>query len=175
MDWDAARARLRRARATLDRERTPEAERQLLEDRAAALASPPAAEADTGETLDLVVFVLGGQRFAVEARHVLEAVALDHLTPVPGTRASLLGVTNRRGRVLGVMDLRRQLAADAPAGALSHVVAVSVDGMSFGIAAEAVEETTRERAAVGAVTDDLVTVLDLEAMAADPRLRIEDD
>ena len=55
------------------------------------------------------------------------------------------------------------------------MVTVAVDGMTFGIAAESVLETTRERCAVGDVTDELVTVLDLEALAADPRLRIDDD
>ena len=48
-------------------------------------------------------------------------------------------------------------------------MAVELDGLAFGIAAEAVEETSRERAGA------LLTVLDLEALAADTRLRIDDE
>jgi chemotaxis signal transduction protein len=83
-------------------------------------------------------------------------------------------VINHRGRVLGVMDLRRLLVpGGALDGALTHAVTVSVDGVIFGIAAEGVEQTTRERA--DAHDRAVLTVLDLEALAADPRLRIDDD
>ena len=93
---------------------------------------------------------------------------------MPGTPAFLLGVVNHRGRVLPVMDLRRQLVPDGDRSAeLTQTVAVAIDGMTFGIAAEAVEETSRER--VEALDRALVTVLDLEALAADPRLRIDDE
>jgi purine-binding chemotaxis protein CheW len=173
LDWERARSRLERSRLALDAVRTPEQERALLEARARELALPrDAAEHDDWQ--DIVVFVLCGERFAVAAEHVLEALPLLEPTPVPGTPESLLGVVNHRGRVLPVMDLRRQLI---PGGvldaALTHAVAVSVDGMTFGIAAEGVDETTRER--TGANDRGALTVLDLEALAADPRLRIDDD
>jgi hypothetical protein len=45
--------------------------------------------------------------------------------------------------------------------------------MTFAIAAESVEETAR--VPVEALDRALVTVLDLEALAADPRLRIDDE
>jgi hypothetical protein len=76
--------------------------------------------------------------------------------------------------VLPVLDLRRQLVPEGDATPeLAEAVAVSVDGMTFAIAAEAVEEATRER--VEALDQGLVTVLDLEALAADPRLRVDDE
>jgi purine-binding chemotaxis protein CheW len=145
----------------------------VLEARARALAAP-IVESDDSGWRDIVVFVLCGERFAADAEHVVEALPLGEPTPVPGTPELLLGVVNHRGRVLPVMDLRRQLV---PGGAvereLTHTVAVSVDGTTFGIAAEDVEETSRERAGARELAG--LTVLDLEALAADPRLRIEDD
>jgi hypothetical protein len=53
--------------------------------------------------------------------------------------------------------------------ALTHAVAVMSDGLTFAIAAEAVEETRREGASAR------LTVLDLEALAAGARLRIDDE
>jgi purine-binding chemotaxis protein CheW len=173
LDWDQARERLALAREALYEHRSPAEERALLEERARILAEPlPAEHADAGR--DVVRFTLCGERFAVAAEHVLEALPLGTPTPVPGTPPFLLGVINHRGRVLPVMDLRRHLLPDGDVAAeLTETVAVAIEGMTFGIAAEAVEETTRER--LEALDQALVTVLDLEALAADPRLRIDDE
>ncbi len=170
LDWARARERLDRARRALEHVDTPEEERAVLEARARELAAPIGSAA-VGEWRDIVVFVLCGERFAADAAHVLEALPLGEPTPVPGTPEHLLGVVNHRGRVLPVLDLRRRLV---PGGEtereLTHTVAVSVDGMTFGIAAEGVEETSREHAGARELA-----VLDLEALAADPRLRIDED
>jgi purine-binding chemotaxis protein CheW len=171
-DWERARERLEAARLALDEQRSPAEEQALLEERARALAAPPATDPG-GARRDIVRFTLCGEPFAVAAEHVLEALPLGAPTPVPGTPPFLLGVVNHRGRVLPVMDLRRHLVPGDTAAELTDIVAVSVDGMTFGIAAEAVEETTRER--VEALDQALVTVLDLESLAADPRLRIDDE
>ena len=94
---------------------------------------------------------------------MLEAFELGEPTPVPGTPERLVGVVNHRGRVLAVMDLRETLVAGGVREAeLTHAVAVQFDGLTFAIAAEAVEETSRERAGAQ------LTVLDLEAR---PRTR----
>jgi purine-binding chemotaxis protein CheW len=125
---------------------------------------------------DIVRFQLCGEPFAVEAGHVVEVLALGEPTPVPGTPAFLLGVINHRGRVVPVLDLRAQLVANADTDAcaeLTDAVAVSVGEMTFAIAAEGVEESARETPA--ALDAARVTVLDLEALAADPRLRIDDE
>jgi len=167
-DWDGARRRLEAARLALADEPSPEEERALLEERARALALAPEREPD-GPWQDVVVFTLGGERFAVEAGQVAEAVELDAPTPLPGTPDFLLGVINHRGRVLGVYDLRERLGRPRD-GELAHAVAVEAGGLCFAIAVEAVEETTRER-----LDRTLVTLVDVEALAADPRLRIEDE
>jgi chemotaxis signal transduction protein len=100
---------------------------------------------------------------------VIEAFPIGEPTPVPGTPERWVGVINHRGRVLGVIDLRDQLVPGAPLdGELTHAVAVRIDELTFAIAAEAVEETSRERAGA------LLTALDLEALAAQARLRIDD-
>jgi hypothetical protein len=63
------------------------------------------------------------------------------------------------------------------------MVAVAVGGLTFGIAAEEVEETRRmSESELGApppgpfrgITGEPLIVLDLEALAADGRLRIDD-
>jgi purine-binding chemotaxis protein CheW len=172
-DFELAKRRLEASRLALDDHLSPEEEQALLQERARVLAIP-AADEEAGDRREVVRFTLCGERFAIGAEHVLEALPLGTPTPVPGTPSFLLGVINHRGRVLGVMDLRSQLVPEGNRAAeLTETIAVSVDGMTFAIAAEAVEETARER--VEALEQALVTVLDLEALAADPRLRIDDE
>jgi purine-binding chemotaxis protein CheW len=172
-DWERARERLERARLALDEQLSPEDELALLRERARVLATPVAGD-EAGDRRDVVCFTLGGERFAVAAEHVIEALPLGEPTPVPGTPPFLLGVVNHRGRVLAVLDLRRQLVPEGDGTAeLTETVAVHVDGMSFGIAAESVQESTRQRAET--LEQALVTVLDLQTLAADPRLRIDDE
>ena len=169
LDWERARRRLEAAHAALTEELSPQEERAILSERARVLSLPhDEAPGDTAED-DVVVFSVCGERFAVDAGYVIEAFEIGEPTPVPGTPEVLVGVVNHRGRVLGIMDLRAQLVAGASRdGELTHAVAVQIDGLAFGIAAEAVEETSRERAGA------LLTVLDLEALAANGRLRIDD-
>jgi purine-binding chemotaxis protein CheW len=172
-DWDLARERLAAARSALVESHTPEEERAVLAERARLLAIPPdAGDGDPGR--DYVRITLCGDRFALAAEHMLEATPLGDPTPVPGTPAFLLGVINHRGRVVPVLDLRRQLVPHGdPSAELTQTVVVAIDGMTFGIAAESVEQAARERAQD--LDRELVTVLDLEALAADPRLRIDDE
>jgi purine-binding chemotaxis protein CheW len=169
LDWERARQRLDAARRALA-EPSPEDERAVLAERARALSLPRPEGVAAPSERDVVVFTVCGERFAVDAEHVLEAFELGEPTPLPGTPERLVGVVNHRGRVLAVMDLRETLvAAGSRDGGLTHAVAVELDGLAFAIAAEAVEETSRERAGA------LLTVLDLEALTADPRLRIDDE
>lgn len=169
LDWERARQRLEAARRALE-EPSAEDERAVLSERARVLSLPRPKGVVAASEHDVVVFSVCGERFAVDAEHVLEAFELGEPTPVPGTPERLVGVVNHRGRVLAVMDLRETLVAGGSReGALTHAVAVEFDGLAFGIAAEAVEETSRERAGA------LLTVLDLEPLAADARLRIDDE
>jgi purine-binding chemotaxis protein CheW len=153
-------------------ERSADEERHILGERAQALARPEPRAPHADEWVDVVVFTLGSERFAIDARCALEALPLGEPTPVPGTPDMLLGLVVHRGRALPVLDLRRQLAPAAEGGELTHVVGIAAGGMTFGIAVEAVEETVRMRA--DELAGALLTVLDAEELAADPRLRIDD-
>lgn len=60
-----------------------------------------------------IVFGLAGARYAVSIRSVLELDRLSPITPVPNTPEFVLGVTNVRGDVVSVLDLRRLLGLPA--------------------------------------------------------------
>ncbi len=58
---------------------------------------------------NVVVFALGGARFAVELRWVREVITLAYVTPVPTAPAAIAGAVNVRGTVTPVIDLAAAL------------------------------------------------------------------
>lgn len=172
--------------------RPPEEVKRILRKRAEALAKPVDEARTPTEPLELLVLSLAGERYGIETVHIVEVVAVRDLTPVPCTPPFVLGVVNHRGRILPVLDLRRlfELAGQGiPEG--GRVVAVEAVGMAFGIFADAVAGTIRlgadevapppvtlardRQAFIRGVTGEMVAVLDLEALARDPRITVNEE
>ena len=194
IDWQEVHARVERARQALDAAETnsPEEVRRILSERARALAQPLAAPAATGKRLELLVIVLGEERYGIEIAHVEDVLPLRQLTPVPCTPPLVLGVVNHRGRVLPVLDLRRlfDLTGQGVAEA-SRVVAVEVGEMSVGLYGDGVEGIVEvgvdevspastilggdRQAFLRGVTRDMLGVLDLDALARDSRIALNDE
>lgn len=58
-----------------------------------------------GELRNVIVFAVGGERYALELRWVREVVSLGFVTSVPTGPAALGGVCNLHGTILPVLDL----------------------------------------------------------------------
>jgi purine-binding chemotaxis protein CheW len=191
ISWQQVYVHLEQVRRALEAggERSPETVKQILEERAKALARPLDSAPTATAMLDLLVFSLAGERYGIETEHVLETMSLRELTPVPCTPPLILGVMNHRGRILPILDLRRLLELQGqgvPPG--GRVVAVEAGGMTFGILAEALVGTTQvaahdvapppvsltedRQALCKGVTGTMVAVLDVEALAQDPRIMV---
>ncbi len=164
--------------------------RRILEGRAKSLAQPLAEPAAQGRTVELVAFSCAGAAYAIATPHVVEVVPLVDLTPVPGTPPAVLGVVNHRGRIVPVVDVGRLLAptghGDSEAGLLVVVMAgaalfaVRTDSLPEFLPVEEHDVLTATGLAgepdsvVRAVTRTMVAVLDIEAMARDPRIAVND-
>src|SRR5262245_46166269 len=96
IDWQQVRRRLARAvAATEEASRlSPERARAVMEERARALARVPPAAARAADVLEVVIFALADELYAIETRHVREVSRLTDATPVPGAPDFLLGVLN---------------------------------------------------------------------------------
>lgn len=68
----------------------------------------PVDEMLSGGILQLVVFVIEGQRYALHFRCVERVLAMVAITALPQAPSIALGVINLHGRVLPVVDLRRR-------------------------------------------------------------------
>ncbi|NDJ75111.1 MAG: purine-binding chemotaxis protein CheW [Chloroflexi bacterium] len=76
------------------------------------LAHSQASSEPPGERLHVVVFVLGGVRYAVEIHFVNEVLRQPDITPVPNLPAWVLGVINLHGEIVSTVDLAAFLALE---------------------------------------------------------------
>jgi purine-binding chemotaxis protein CheW len=97
--------------------------------------------------------------FALPVKQVQEILRVAALTRVPHAPFPVRGVTNLRGYVLPVVDLRVRLgmAAEEP-GPQHRVMVVHSRGRLIGLLVDAVEQVTQiDRLAVEPVPDDVMT------------------
>lgn len=96
----------------------------------------------------LVVFQLGHELYGADIAVVREVSPLQRVTRVPRTPRYLEGVTNLRGRVIPVVDLRRRLNLPVSAPTKSTRIAVAeLEGGQVGMVVDAVLEVLRVPAA----------------------------
>ena len=113
----------------------------VLEARAAALSRSSQDDELTGETIGVVVLVVGDERYGVEVQDVQEIEPLGKVTPIPGTPAFWTGVVNLRGSMYPVLDIERYLGLAASAEVENPKVAlVSGGGLSVGLLVDEVAE-----------------------------------
>jgi len=193
IDWQEAYARLEGVRQALDGPEalSPEAVDRILQDRARALARPREAPPTPEDALELLVFALGEERYALESAQVIETIFFREFTPVPCTPAIYLGVVNHRGRVLPVLDLRRLFGlAGHTLPERRWIIVAEANDVAVGIFSDGVVGTVRvgrdaiapppptlsgdRQAFLRGVTRELVAVLDLEALARDPRIVVNE-
>lgn len=181
VDWAEIRRRVETAGRALAGEVgvPPERERQVLEERARALARP-ATPPTVGGTIEAITFALANEVYALESRYVVEVFRLAELALLPGAEPPVFGVTAWRGELLTILDLRQVLGVPVAAlNDLSRVIVLGAERPAFGILADAVRElVTLDAAAVReppegvaakreylrGTSDDAVLVLDAEQL-----------
>jgi purine-binding chemotaxis protein CheW len=180
--------------------RNPKSDIELLERRAKALARLPTEEAAEGETLHLVTFPLGEERYGMEVALVQEVQPLEPQTwsLVPCTPDFIVGAVNMRGRIYSVMDIARFLGlAPRPLPETAHVLLVQ-DGdqggdgeMELGILADDVPQvmstplaevqppsgtvSSQAQEYVRGVTGDMLMILKVERLLSDSRIIVHEE
>jgi purine-binding chemotaxis protein CheW len=171
-------------------EESPERSAAILRERARALARPPIEAREAANALEIATFRLGDERYGIEAHYVLEVMRLEDTTLVPGLPDFFLGITNRRGEILAVVDLARFLGiVRGTERERSRLIVLGRTSAEFGIVADEVEEIVKvaedalhppssvlggaPRPYLRGVTRDALVVLDGAALLADERLFVD--
>lgn len=105
-----------------------------------SVASPAPIPVRQAERLQIMIFVLGDTRYAVELSHVGEVVRQPMITPVPGLPSWVLGVTNLHGDIVSVVDLPHFLdLSPEPASRVTNVIVAQAADQRIGLRVDDVE------------------------------------
>lgn len=117
VDWVSLHARIALARAQTRALLEPDAaaERRILDERARRLARPKDAPSVQGR-LELALFSVGGEEYAIETEYVSRVAALPPFEPIPSLALPFLGVINHLGQPLPLIDLRALFPSAPQAG-----------------------------------------------------------
>ncbi len=192
--WEEIRRRLEVSRLKLESRFEPSAKERckILKARAAELARETRDEAGTDTQIDIVEFLLEHEKYGIEPAFIRDIFPLKTLTPVPCTPSFVVGVTNLRGEILSVLDLKKFF--DLPDRGLTdfnRVVVLESGTMELGILVDAVVgfrtilkaeiqsilptlTEIREKYMKG-ITEDRLAILDGEKILSDEEIVVYEE
>lgn len=193
VDWADVHRRLESTQAAIERiwAPGPAETKRILGERALALALRREPAESARESIEVVEFLLSGEKYAIESQYVHEVQALEHFTPLPCTPAFVLGIVNVRGAVLSVIDLRKFFELpDKGLSDLNRIIVLQSGRMMFGILADTIMGVgrvpirniqahlptltgVRERYLRG-VTHERLVILDGETLLTDENLVVQE-
>jgi len=109
----------------------------------------PATDAESpSPDLHLVTFALDREEFGIPIEQVREVIRVSEITRVPQARPHVRGVTNLRGRILAVVEIRTRMGLPvAEITPRSRIVVVGVHDRVLGILVDGVSQVVKVPAA----------------------------
>jgi purine-binding chemotaxis protein CheW len=100
----------------------------------------PAASLPMDGVMHVVVFTLGGERYALPIARVQEVIRHSHPRPVGSRIPFVAGVIELRGRIVPVCDIAARVGARAGRTDQQKIVIVDLAGGQAGVLVDAVDE-----------------------------------
>lgn len=167
----------------------------ILEERARSLARLPEKKADSGETLEVLMFHLGTEYIGIptEGVHEIQPLSAHHWSRVPCAPDFIVGIVNLRSRIYSIMDLAVFWGLPPrPLSEKAHILLVrgghgnGHQEMALTLLTDDLDKVCRLRlddlnptpptvsakaqAHVRGITADMMMVLDLESLLSDPNI-----
>jgi purine-binding chemotaxis protein CheW len=95
--------------------------------------------------IQIVNFTIGEVNYGVPVEQVREVRDMQTVTPVPGSPAFVEGVTNLRGQIITVMDLRKRLGLPQKEGAGEKILIIDLGKHAIGVVVDSVTEVSTIR------------------------------
>lgn len=170
---------------------TERRKKEILEERARALATVPAEDETEGQVLEVVQFMLSDEKYGIETTSVREIYPLKDYTPVPCTPAYILGIINVRGEIITVINLKKFFELpERGITELNKVIIVQTATMQMGILADAISGVRLVASAtmepslptltgvraqfIKGITGDRLVILDVQKITTDKRILVEE-
>ncbi len=96
------------------------------------------------EEIQVVVFKLASETYAIEIAKVKEIIVMQSVTGIPCTSEFIEGILNLRGHVIPIFNLRRRFGLrEEETTKNSRMIVVEVNGNTVGMAVNSVSEVLR--------------------------------
>lgn len=94
--------------------------------------------------VQLVIFQLGREEFAVEVTQVREIIRMQDITRMPKAPSFVEGIINLRGQIIAVLDLAQRLNLEAAdRGSETRIIVVEAGDVKVGMIVDSVSEVMR--------------------------------
>ncbi|NQZ77760.1 MAG: purine-binding chemotaxis protein CheW [Ekhidna sp.] len=102
-------------------------------------------EIQKGPKIQLIVFLIAGEEYALPIDQVKEIVLTPRVSKVPQTPEYVLGISNIRGNIISIMDLEKKFGLkvldDGDTGKASYTMVIESADFQVGIKVEKVPNT----------------------------------
>ncbi len=98
-------------------------------------------QSQAGQSLQVVVFELDNEEFAVPINEIRDIVQIPDITPIPNSPAYILGIMNLRGKIIPVLDLERRFMLKRENSEVPrHIMVAETNDMLLGVRVDKVTE-----------------------------------
>lgn len=120
----------------------------------------------TSDELQVVNFTLDDVNYGVPVEQVREVRDILSVMPVPGAPDHIIGVTNLRGQVIPVMDLRRRLGIARKDKSGESLIVIGTEKALVGVIVDSVTEVStinasdleKDKEALGALGESIIGI-----------------
>ncbi|MBU1674128.1 chemotaxis protein CheW [Patescibacteria group bacterium] len=117
-------------------------------------------EKEEGKVIQLIVFYLGDEEFGADINQVREIIRAGTVTSIPDSPDFIKGVTNVRGEIAVVIDLKRHFSLRVKENQEKHIIMTEQEKSLFGLLVDEVSEVLRIPEEDIKATPELVTRID---------------
>ena len=109
-----------------------------------------------------ISFSLAGKEYAIPLLSVKEVIAIPEITLTPFSPAHFLGITNLRGQIIPIMDLRLKMGFTANNTPETVVIICDLQGINLGIMVDSVNSVISPESNEIAEAPDMESYRDTE-------------
>jgi purine-binding chemotaxis protein CheW len=96
------------------------------------------------DLIQLVIFLLDGEEYAIPISDLQEIIRIPAITPIPSAPEFILGILNLRGKIVVVVDLEKRFNLKRENNEKpGHIIITEVGENTFGVMVDVVTEVLR--------------------------------
>lgn len=165
---------------------------EILKYRAKVLAEEQEKKEVDESTVEIIEFLLSYERYGIESSYIKEVYSMKDFTTVPCTPNFVKGITNLRGEIISIVDIKKFFdLPDKGLTDLNRVLIVKKNDMKMGILADRIlgvkivtnqniktdftSISDKRSKYLKGITPDHLIILNIEKILIDPNFIVDEE